>query len=108
MSVVQVQANEVARLSKWATDGLIPNLTIIMDVPAEIGLGRLNGADRLEQEPLAFHERVRREFLNLAAIDPDRYFVVDATQSKEEIRQQIASRVALIPQLALNESRAIK
>ena len=103
-----MQANEIARLSKWATDGLIPNLTIIMDVPAEIGLGRLNGADRLEQEPLAFHERVRREFLNLAAIDPDRYFVVDATQSKEEIRQQVASRVALIPQLALKESRTTK
>lgn len=95
-----LQPNEIARISKWATGGLIPNLTIILDIPAEVGLGRLNGADRLEQEPLAFHERVRREFLNLAAVDPDRYFIVDARQSKENMAKQIAQRVALIPVLA--------
>jgi dTMP kinase len=71
-----------------------------MDIPAEIGLSRLDGADRLEQEPLAFHERVRREFLNLAAVDPDRYFIVDATQTREAISEQIINRVALIPALA--------
>jgi len=98
-----LQPNEVARISKWATNALIPNLTIILDVPAEIGLGRLQGADRLEQEPVAFHERVRREFLNLAAVDPDRYFVVDATQSPEAIQEQIAKRVALLPQLIKKE-----
>jgi len=98
-----LQPNEVARISKWATNALIPNLTIILDVPAEIGLGRLQGADRLEQEPVAFHERVRREFLNLAAVDPDRYFVVDATQSPDAIQEQIANRVALLPQLIKKE-----
>jgi len=98
-----LQPNEVARISKWATNALIPNLTIILDVPAEIGLGRLQGADRLEQEPVAFHERVRREFLNLAAVDPDRYFVVDATQSPDAIQEQIANRVALLPQLVIKE-----
>jgi len=98
-----LQPNEVARISKWATNALIPNLTIILDVPAEIGLGRLQGADRLEQEPVAFHERVRREFLNLAAVDPDRYFVVDATQSPDAIQEQIANRVALLPQLVKKE-----
>ena len=91
------------QISKWATNALIPNLTIILDVPAEIGLGRLQGADRLEQEPVAFRERVRREFLNLAAVDPDRYFVVDATQSPDAIQEQIANRVALLPQLIKKE-----
>lgn len=103
-----LQPNEVARISKWASDGLIPNLTIILDIPAEIGLGRLKGADRLEQEPIIFHERVRREFLNLAAVDPDRYFVVDATQPKAAIQEQIANRVALLPQLAKKDFQEIK
>jgi len=98
-----LQPNEVARISKWATNALIPNLTIILDLPAEIGLGRLKSVDRLEQEPVTFHERVRREFLNLAAVDPDRYFVVDATQSPEAIQEQIAKRVALLPQLVKKE-----
>ena len=54
---------EVARISRWATESLTPTLTIIMDLPAEIGLARLDSTDRLESEPLAFHERVRQEYL---------------------------------------------
>ena len=100
-----LQPAEVARISRWATESLTPTLTIIMDVPAEIGLSRLNGADRLEQEPLIFHERVRREFLNLANVDPERYFVVDATQSKENIAEQVAERVSLIPSLRINRDK---
>jgi dTMP kinase len=100
--------NEVARISRWATESLTPNLTIIMDVPAEIGLGRLEGADRLEQEPLAFHERVRREFLNLANVDPERYFIVDATQSVENIASQIQERVSQLPLLKINRDKSKK
>ena len=100
-----LQPAEVARISRWATESLTPTLTIIMDVPAEIGLSRLKGADRLEQEPLIFHERVRREFLNLANVDPERYFVVDATQSKEDIAVQVAERVSLIPSLRINRDK---
>jgi dTMP kinase len=88
-----LQPSEVARISRWATENLAPNLTIVMDIPAEIGLARLQSLDRLEAEPLAFHERIRQEFLNIASSDPERYFVVDATQDKEIIHEQIIERV---------------
>jgi hypothetical protein len=78
---------EVARISRWASESLFPNLTIILDIPAEIGLGRIKKKDRLESEPLAFHERIRQEFLQLALMDPERYLVVDATQSVERYPQ---------------------
>jgi len=100
-----LQPSEVARISRWATENLTPSLTIIMDIPANIGLGRLQSQDRLESEPLAFHERVRQEFINLANVDPERYFVVDATQPREEIAKQIAERVALIPLLKINKDK---
>jgi dTMP kinase len=73
-----------------------------MDIPAEQGLSRLRSLDRLEAEPLAFHERIRQEFLNIAASDPERYFVVDATQDKESIHNQIIERVSSLPQLREN------
>jgi dTMP kinase len=91
-----LQPSEVARISRWATENLAPNLTIVMDIPAEIGLARLQSLDRLEAEPLAFHERIRQEFLNIASSDPERYFVVDATQDKEIIHEQIIERVLQI------------
>jgi len=92
-----LQPSEVARISRWATENLAPNLTIVMDIPAEIGLARLQSLDRLEAEPLAFHQRIRQEFLNIANSDPERYFVVDATQDKEIIHEQIVERVLQIP-----------
>ena len=67
---------EVARISRWATESLTPTLTIIMDLPAEIGLARLQSTDSLESEPLSFHERVRHEYLNLAYQDPERFLLV--------------------------------
>jgi dTMP kinase len=103
-----LQPNEVARISRWATESLTPNLTIIMDLPAEIGLGRLKSIDRLEQEPLAFHERVRREFLNLANLDPERYFVIDATQGVDVIASQIQDRISKIPLLKINRAEKDK
>jgi len=103
-----LQPAEVARISRWATENLTPNLTIIMDIPASIGLSRLDSTDRLESEPLAFHERVRQEFLNLANVDPERYFVVDATQSVEAIHDQITERVAQLPLLKVNQEKKSK
>jgi dTMP kinase len=93
---------EVARISRWATESLYPTLTILIDVPAEIGLGRLQSRDRLEAEPTEFHERVRQEFLQIAMMDPERYFVIDGTQSVKEIHTQIISRVAELPALKRN------
>jgi len=93
---------EVARISRWATESLTPTLTIIMDLPAEIGLGRLHSTDRLESEPIAFHERVRQEYLNLAHLDPERFLVVDATLGIEQIHQIIIERVGAIKMLKRN------
>jgi dTMP kinase len=103
-----LQPSEVARISRWATESLTPTLTIILDIPAEKGLARLDGADRIEQESLAFHERVRREFLNLANVDPERYFVVDATQGESEISRQINERVSHIQLLKINRDKKQK
>ena len=91
---------EVARISRWATESLFPTLTIVIDLSAEIGIGRLKSHDRLEAEPLAFHERVRQEFLQIARLDPERYLVVDGTQAIDEIHNEIISRVAALPAIS--------
>jgi dTMP kinase len=91
--------SEVSRISRWATESLTPSLTIILDLPAEVGLGRLHTTDRLESEPLNFHERVRQEYLNMAQIDPERYLVVDARQSIEQIHSTIIERVSTLAAL---------
>jgi dTMP kinase len=93
---------EVARISRWATESLYPTLTILIDVPAEIGLGRLQSRDRLEAESNDFHERVRQEYLQIAMMDPERYFVVDGTQPVNEIHSQIAERVSELQALKRN------
>jgi dTMP kinase len=103
-----LQPNEVARISRWATESLFPTLTIIIDQPAEIGLARLKSRDRLEAEPLAFHERVRNEFLQIASMDPERYLIVDGTQSIEDIHAEIISRVGEIPALKRNSEKQKK
>jgi dTMP kinase len=99
---------EVARISRWATESLYPTLTILIDLPAEIGLGRLQSRDRLEAESNDFHERVRQEYLQIAMMDPERYFVVDGTQSVEEINAQITNRVAELPALKRNVTQEPK
>ncbi len=93
---------EVARINRWATETLYPTLTILIDLPAVIGLGRLQSLDRLEAEPVEFHERVRQEFLQLAMLDPERYLVIDGTLSVQEIHELIIARVAELPALKRN------
>jgi dTMP kinase len=93
---------EVARISRWATESLYPTLTILIDVPAEIGLGRLQSRDRLEAEANDFHERVRQEYLQIAIMDPERYFVVDGTEPVNEIHSQITERVSELQALKRN------
>ena len=99
-----LQPSEVARISRWATEQLTPTLTIILDLPADVGIGRLKSKDRLESEPIDFHERVRNEFLNLANVDPDRYVVVDGRLSVEEIHAVIKERVSVLPLLKINKN----
>jgi dTMP kinase len=84
-------------LSRWATEGLEPDLTVLLDLPPEEGLARARGravADRLESESLEFHQRVRQTFRALAEADPDRYLVLDARQTPDEIAAAIRVRVA--------------
>jgi dTMP kinase len=97
-----LEPGEVARISRWATESLFPTLTIIIDLPAEIGLGRLKSKDRLESQPIDFHERVRQEFLQLAALDPERYVIIDGNQSIEDTHAAIISRVSEIAALKRN------
>ncbi|MFC4020968.1 dTMP kinase [Micromonospora sp. GCM10011542] len=89
--------DEVSWLSSWATGGLKPDLVVLLDVEPQTGLSRVasrnQGADRLEAESVAFHERVRYAFLDLAAADPKRYLVLDASRPADEIAERVARRV---------------
>jgi dTMP kinase len=85
---------DVARLNKWATGNLVPDLTIVLDLPPEQGLKRrAPSGDRLEAEPAEFHERVRAGFLAQANADPRRYLVLAASLPPQEITRQIRDRV---------------
>jgi dTMP kinase len=90
----QLPVAEIARVNDWATGGLRPDLTILLDLPPAAGLGRRHSsADRLESEPLDFHRRVRSGFLALARSEPDRYLVLDAARPEGEITREIQARV---------------
>jgi dTMP kinase len=85
---------DIARLNEWATDGRTADLTILLDMPPELGLGRhAHSADRMEAEPLDFHRRVRAGFLVLAHAEPDRYLVLDATAPLNELSQLIRDKI---------------
>ena len=88
-------AIEVRDLSLWATEALLPDLTVLLDLDPAIGRERIAGGvyDRLEEEKSDFHERVRASYLELAAAEPDRYLVLDATTSVDELAHAIRSRV---------------
>ncbi len=88
---------EVTRLSRWATDDLVPDLTVVLDLPPEIGLHRVGDArlDRLESETAEFHERVRRAYLDLAAAEPARYAVVDATAQPTQVAAAVQEQVRM-------------
>ncbi|MEU8270601.1 dTMP kinase [Sphaerisporangium sp. NPDC049002] len=105
----ELEAQDVAKVNSWATGALVPDLTVLIDVPPSVGLARLGSpADRIESEPLEFHERVRREFRALAAADPDRYLVVDGLQTQEEISRLIQDRVReILPDPVPQETEAI-
>ncbi len=87
-------AERVADLSLWATGGLVPDLTIVLDVDPAVGLARVVGPDRLESEPVEWHRRVRQAFLDIAAATPDRYLVLDGTRPVEDLAVEIATVVS--------------
>jgi len=92
----ELSAEDVHRVSRWATGGLRPDLTVLLDIPAAQGLDRARGrgaADKLEGESLAFHDRVRESFRHLAESAPRRYLVVDARSPAEEIAALVLGAV---------------
>ncbi|NYV78749.1 dTMP kinase, partial [Streptomyces sp. UH6] len=98
---------EVARISRWATNGLVPHLTVLLDVSPETARERFTEApDRLESEPAEFHARVRSGFLTLAASDPGRYLVVDAGQEPEAVTTVVRHRLDQMLPLSEAELKA--
>ena len=89
----ELAVDEVARLSSWATGDLRPDLVVLLDVDPAVGLSRAGEPDRIEAESLDFHARVRAGFLHLADDDPDRYLVVSADSSPEEVFAQVRTRL---------------
>lgn len=88
---------EVRDLSLWAVEGLLPDLTVLLDVTAGQGRARRGAVhDRLEREADDFHDRVRQGFLDLAARDPDRYLVLDADQDRAMIAEAVRRRVGML------------
>jgi dTMP kinase len=88
----------VAELSRWAADRLLPDLVVLLDLDPVFGLeraaARVGGHDRIESEPLVFHERVRAGFRTLAAHAPGRYLVLNAHADQDTIAMLVRERVA--------------
>ena len=92
--------DEVRQLSTWATGGLLPDLTVLLDLDEDAARLRLDASrtryDRLEAEKSAFHRRVREVYLELAGAEPDRFLVLDATASVASLADSIRSRVSTL------------
>lgn len=92
--------DEVRDLSLWATEGLLPHLTVLLDLDPAVGRERLDASrtryDRLEAEEADFHERVRAAYLVLAAAEPQRFLVLDATRPVDELQASIRDRVSAL------------
>lgn len=85
---------DVELVARWATQGLRPHLTVVLDLDPADGHSRFEGRDRIEGESAEFFARVRQAFLDLAAVDPDHYLVLDARLAPEEIAERVAKAVA--------------
>lgn len=98
----ELPSAEIRELSEWATQGLWPGLTVLLDVTPELAASRRDAAgqraDRLEREAVEFHNRVREGFLALAEGEPERFLVLDAAKPVDELHAAILARVApLLP-----------
>jgi len=90
-------AQEVRDLSLWATNGLLPALTVLLDLDAAAAAQRRSktgeAPDRLEREKLDFFEATRAQYLSLAQAEPERFLVLDATAGVDQLQAQIRSRI---------------
>ena len=95
----ELSVDEIREVNVWATQGLVPDLTVLLDVDPEEGLSRLGGpTDRIESESADFHNRVRKGFRALAEEHPERYLVLDAQEPHEQVTREIQRRVrSLLP-----------
>jgi dTMP kinase len=90
----ELGADEITALQHWAVGGLLPDLTIVLDVSPEVGRERRGDVhDRLESEADAFHAAVRRGYLELAAQDPERYLVLDASKPVEHLHAAVVDGI---------------
>jgi len=91
-----IDLGRIAILEQWVQGGRRPDLTLLMDLPVEIGLeraGKRSTPDRFESEAVAFFERVRSGYLSLADAQPDRFRVIDAAQSLQQVSGQVVSAI---------------
>ncbi|QKJ21094.1 dTMP kinase [Microbacterium hominis] len=92
--------DEVRRLSLWAAGGLLPDLTVLLDLDPEVARERLTADDkpfdRLEAEKHDFHTRVRAEYLSLAEAEPERFLVLDATLPESELAHAVRERLGAL------------
>jgi dTMP kinase len=95
-----LEAADLERIARWATEDLRPDLTVVLDAELSDGIHAKTQKDRLESAGDVFHERTRQFFLELARRDPERYLVLNARASREEIAAQVAARVAPLLTLA--------
>jgi len=94
----ELETKEVRDLSLWATNGLLPDVTVLLDLDPAVARDRRDQTgtepDRLEREKIEFFSAVRKCYLELAANEPERFLVIDATLSKDEIQKLIRARVS--------------
>jgi len=94
-----LDATEVRDLSLWAAEGLLPDLTVLLDLPESAGRNRIANRttyDRLEAEAADFHRRVRQAYLTLAADEPERFLVLDASLPVADLAQAIRAGVSVL------------
>lgn len=84
---------EVEQVARWATGGLRPDLTVLLDIDPAEAVANIRQQDRLEAAGLEFHRRAREHFLRLADEDPERYLVLGARESRESIAEKVAEKV---------------
>ena len=94
--------DEVELVNRWATEGLLPDLTVVLDLDPDRGVGALEERDRMEDAGTDFHVRVREGFLALAARDAERYLVLEARDDREANRVRVRERVGVL--LGLSEA----
>lgn len=99
-----LDTDAIRHVNDIATDGISPDLIVLLDIPVEAGLSRKKSKDRdrFESESLAFHARVRRGYLDLAQADPGRWLVVDGRLPRKAIEKKIWDRVCTLLQRGPN------